>query len=121
MDLRPFNVKNHRVKHAYLASASIGSISVTTPGSGFAFIPVYFWAITSGVASIAVLNGTAGTTFFSIKTAAGVPVEGRYWEDTYLVNKPLVLESTLAGGGITDFHVWYVVRRLGAGESGTGV
>lgn len=121
MDLRPFNVKNHRVKRLVLASATTASTSISAPGTGLCIIPVYWWAIASAVASIAALNGTTGTAWFAAKTVAGQMAFGDYWEDTYLANKPLVLESTLAGGGTVDFHVWYVIRRVGAGESGTGV
>lgn len=121
MDLRPFNVKNHRVKHANLASSSIGSISITAFGTGIGVIPVYWWALTSGVASLAVLNGTSGSTLFQVKTTTGVVVSGEFWDDTFLANKALVLESTLNGAGVTDFHVWYVVRRVSAGGDGVGL
>lgn len=121
MDLRPFNVKNHRVKHAVLSVATTGSTSISAPGTGNIIVPVYFWALSSGVASLAILNGTTGTVFLAPKTTAGVIVDAPYWEESYLTNKPLVLESTLNGGGTLDFHVWYVVRRTGAGESGTSL
>lgn len=121
MDLRPFNVKNHRVKHAIFATATAASMSITAPGTGLGFIPVYWYAITSGVASFAVTNGTSGTSFFTVKTVAGQVAAADYWEDTFLSNKPLVIESTLNGAGVTDFHVWFVIRRLGAGNDGLGV
>lgn len=121
MDLRPFAVKNKRLKRAVFASATTASMSITAPGTGLCIIPVYWWAISSGVASLAALNGTSGTVWFAPKTAAGVLADAPYWDDTYLANKALVLESTLNGGGVTDFHVWYVVRRVGAGGDGLGL
>ncbi len=118
-DLRPFNVKNHRMVHVTLASATTASTSFTALATGVVRTPVYFWVLSSGVASVAVLNGSAGSVFFAAKTTAGVMVQAPFWDDTFIGNKALVLESSLAGGGTIDFHVWYTVRRVGAGESGT--
>lgn len=120
LDIRPFNVKNHRLLHTYLASATVASTSIAAPGSGLSWVPVYAWGLSSAVASLTVTNGTSGTAFFGLKTVAGVVVEVTYWDETYLANKPLVIASDLNGGGTFDFHVWYTIRRTGAGTtSGT--
>lgn len=121
MELRPFNVRNHRVKRVHLSVATTGSTGVSAPGTGLLLVPVYFWAVASAVASLAILNGTTASTatvLWAGKTAAGVPLMGEFWEDTHKPNTALSLESTLNGGGILDFHVWYVVRRVGAGDAG---
>ena len=119
MDLRPFNVKNHRVKHIGLASlATSGSVSATTPGTGLQIIPIYFWGTASAIASVTISNGTSGTVMFLLKMPAGGIVEGRWWDDdSFLTNKPLVLESN-DGIRVHNFHVWYTIRRVGAGAAG---
>lgn len=122
-DLRPFQPgKRDRLKHASLSVATTGSSSISAPGTGLALIPVYWWAISSAVASIAVINGTtasSGSVLISAKTTTGVMIQAAFWDDTILPNKALSLESTLNGGGTLDFHVWYTVRRVGAGDGGT--
>ena len=124
MDLRPFNVKNHRVKRLHLSVATTGSTGVSAPGTGLVIVPVYFWAVSSGVASLAILNGTTASTatvLWAGKTTTGVPQFGPFWEDTHKANTALSIESTLNGGGILDFHVWFVVRRSTAGGDGLGL
>ena len=122
MDLRSFPARNDRVKRVTLSVATTGSTSISAPGTGLCIIPVYWWAISSAVASLAAVNGTiasSGTTWFAPKTVAGVLIQAPFWDDTYLDNKALTLESTLNGGGIVDFHVWYTIRRVRAGGGGT--
>ncbi len=117
MDLRPFNVKNHRVKHLF-HSGSVGSTSATAAGTGAAMIPVYFWCTASAIATLTCFNGTSGSTLFTIKTTTHGAIDGSFWDDAILPNKALVIEAE-GTPGICEFHVWYVVRRIGAGGGGT--
>ena len=105
-----------RVRHAFIGSgASAASLNVAAPGTGLANIPIAFWVSASAVGSFVCYNGTAGSQLFRIHSQLGGVWSGDFWDDTIAANKILVLE-TQTGPGDADFHVWYIVARVGAGQ-----
>lgn len=121
MHLVPKHEYENKLKHLRLNLATTGSTSLTAPGTGFVYVPVYAWAVASGFASIIVTNGTGGSNLFEMKLAAGAYAEFNFWEEPSLMsaNKaPVIL--TESGIGVHDIHVWFMKVRGGAGSDGLG-
>ena len=76
--------------------------------------------LASAVGSYNIFNGTTGSILLKLQSQLGGVTSGDFFDDTITANKPLVLEAT-TGGGVGDFHVWYIVLRTGAGSGATNL
>lgn len=108
-----------RVKLKSLLFADAASVSATAVGTGLAMIPVYWTLSGSSAGSAAVWAGTSGSELIRIKSGTSQAQSGYFWDDTITPNKTLVME--VGAMGVGAFNVWYVVKRIGAGDSGTGL
>lgn len=121
MLLVPKHEQENKPKHLRLNLATSGSTSLAPPGTGFVYVPIYMWAISSGIASIAYTNGTGGSNLMEMKMVAGTYAEIFFWEEPSLLtaNKAPVIVSE-AGISSSDIHVWVVKVRGGAGSDALG-
>jgi hypothetical protein len=122
MLLVPKHEYENKLKHLRLNLSTSGSTSLTAPGTGRVFVPVYAWAIASALASIAITNGTGGSNLIQMKLVSGTYAEINFWEEPSLMagNKAPVI-VTEDGIGVSDIHVWFMTLRSGAGaNSGAG-
>lgn len=117
MHLVPKHEYENKLKHLRLNAATTGSTSLAAPGTGYVYVPVYAWAVASGLASISITNGTGGSNLFEMKLAAGAFSEINFWEEpsTLSSNKAPVI-VTESGIGVHDIHVWFMKVRGGAGQ-----
>lgn len=121
MHLVPKHELENKLKHLRLNLATLGSTSLAAPGTGYAYVPVYAWAVASAAASIEFTNGTGGSNLIEMKLAAGAYAEINFWEEPSLMagNKCPVIETS-TGIGVHDIHVWYMKVRAGAGSDALG-
>jgi len=119
VELVPKDLGHKKAQLQQLNFATAASGATDAPGTGLAFIPVYYSFSASAAGSAAVYAGTGGSELIRIKFAANTPVSGAYWDSDIEPAKRLVLEVEGAVG-VGQFNVWYVVHRVGAGSSGTG-
>lgn len=124
MILVPKHELHNKLRHLAIAGATTasGSNSFSAPGTGLVFIPVYFTGSASAVGSMRYVNGTSGTTLFTVKFQAGGNVEFSFWEEPsqMAANKAAYLEAETAGLGVHDAHVWVMTVRGGAGGDALG-
>lgn len=123
MHLVPIHERGGPVKHLRLTAATAGSVAnLAAPGTGLVWVPIYGWANASGAGSVRYMNGSGGSTLFTLKLSAGGVSEFAFWEQpsTLLSNQVGTLEGETAGIGVHDVHVWCMAVRAGAGQSGTG-
>ena len=118
MHLVPVGFRNTPVGHLAICSGitTISSNSVATAGSGYVRIPVRALIMASVGGLFACYNGTAGSVLFNGRATAGGVLEFDFWENpgNLATGKPLVIETT-GEVGISNFHVYYIVARAGAG------
>ena len=107
------------VKHFFIGSlATSGSNSFSAAGTGFAWMPFYAWCTASALGSFMFWNGTGASLMFQMKAASGGVSEAFFYEEPskMAANKFPVLESS-DGVGASDFHVFCVLARSGAGDN----
>lgn len=122
MNIVPVGYRNLPVTHFTLGNlATIGSASYAALATGMAYMPIGAWACGSAVGSFVYYNGTSGSALFHLKTGAGGVNWIDFWEDPSAISaaKCPVLESSTTGIGVSNFHVFAIAVRAGAGNGGT--
>lgn len=115
---KQFQHKKPQLKLLNFATAASGASG--EPGTGVAYIPVWWQIVASAAGSAAVYAGTGGSELIRLKFGAADEKCGAWWDPGVTANKRLVLEVEGAVG-VGQFAVWYVAVRQGAGNSGTGL
>ena len=110
--------QHHKVQLSLLNFATAASQATGAPGTGLAYIPVYYHLSASGVGSAVVYAGTGGSSLIRLKfPTAAQPMSGPWWDIEVSANKRLVLEVEGAVG-VGQLAVWYIIVRKGAGSGG---
>lgn len=124
--LIPERFRDKTIKHrAYtFATGVAATVCVTAPGTGLAIVPIYMAWHASAAGSFTLKKGSGGSTYFHGAFTINNELAGTPWWDdgaSESIGSNTALELvTAATPGAGQFHVWYVVCRLGAGDSGTG-
>ena len=108
--------------HAFGTGAAATAI-IAAPGTGLSLVPVQFAWMASAAGSFTLTKGSGGASYF----AGGFLANGEWqsipwWDDGVVegigANTSLeIVKANAIGAG--NFHVWYMIRRIGAGEGGT--
>ena len=125
MDLVPNSFRHKAILHRNhpFGTGAAATLLVTAPGTGLSLVPIAFAWMASGAGSFTLTKGSGGASYF----AGGFLANGQWqqvpwWDDGVIegVGANTSLEIVKAAGvGLGNFHVWYMIRRIGAGEGGT--
>lgn len=110
----------HR-NHAFATGAAATTL-VTAQATGLAIVPVYMAWVASAAGSFTLTKGSGGASYFAGGFLAGQVQSTDWWDDgvTEGVGAATSLEIVKAAGvGAGQFHVWYMIVRIGAGGGGT--
>lgn len=111
------------MRHAFATGAG-ATVLVTAPGTGLVIVPTYMAWRASAAGSITLTKGSGGASAFGASFQSnGLWDYVPWWDDGSVntIGANTSIEITKATGcGAGEFNVWYVIVRLGAGDSGTG-
>lgn len=108
--------------HAFGTGAATTTL-LAAPGTGLAIVPVYMYWHASAVGSFTLQKGLSGSVMLhgNFQTAH-IPDQLPWWDDgaseTVGANTAIAIVKA-DGCGAGEFHLWYVICRLGAGGGGT--